>query len=99
MENMPKFTRTIEDFVCAHCGQKVKGNGFTNHCPHCLWSQHVDINPGDRAEKCGGMMEPVAFEGSVKQYYVVQRCQLCGHERRNKLQDGDNLLALVQTVK
>jgi len=99
IENMKKFTKTIEDFVCAHCGKKVKGNGFTNHCPDCLWSKHVDVNPGDRAEECGGMMEPVAFEGSVAQYYVVQRCQVCGHERRNKLKSGDNLLALRQTDK
>ena len=26
----------------------MKGNGYTNHCPKCLWSKHVDINPGDR---------------------------------------------------
>ena len=96
---MSKFTRKVEDFICAHCGQEVKGNGYTNHCPHCLWSKHVDINPGDRSEECGGMMAPVAFEGNIKQYYVVQRCQSCGHERRNKLQDGDNLLALQQTGK
>ncbi|MFA6992594.1 MAG: RNHCP domain-containing protein, partial [Candidatus Gracilibacteria bacterium] len=42
---MPKrFSRTIEDFVCEKCGAKVKGDGYTNHCPKCLWSKHVDIN-------------------------------------------------------
>ncbi|MBU3901416.1 RNHCP domain-containing protein, partial [Patescibacteria group bacterium] len=43
-----KFQRKIEDFVCGHCGPKIKGTGYTDHCPKCLWSQHVDVNPGDR---------------------------------------------------
>ncbi|MFA5023297.1 MAG: RNHCP domain-containing protein, partial [Candidatus Paceibacterota bacterium] len=30
------FKRQIEDFVCEHCGEKVVGNGYTNHCPRCL---------------------------------------------------------------
>jgi Zn finger protein HypA/HybF involved in hydrogenase expression len=48
------FKRTIEDFTCEHCGEQVTGNGFTNHCPQCLWSKHVDIDPGDRLALCGG---------------------------------------------
>ena len=43
------FTRKVEDFTCEHCGREVHGNGYTNHCPHCLHSKHVDVNPGDRA--------------------------------------------------
>ena len=56
------FIRKTEDFVCENCGQEVKGNGYTNHCPRCLYSKHVDINPGDRASDCGGLMKPVAVE-------------------------------------
>jgi hypothetical protein len=53
------FKKTKEDFVCEHCGKPVVGNGYTNHCPECLWSKHVDVNPGDRAATCLGLMEPV----------------------------------------
>ena len=56
------FQKKVEDFVCEHCQTKNQEDGYTNHCPNCLWSRHVDINPGDRAEKCGGMMEPIDFE-------------------------------------
>ena len=49
------FIRKTEDFICEHCGREVRGNGYTNHCPYCLWSKHVDINPGDRAAGCGGL--------------------------------------------
>ena len=57
-----KFQRTIEDFTCEQCNFAVKGNGYTNHCPKCLWSKHVDVNPGDRAATCGGLMEPIGAE-------------------------------------
>ncbi|MEK7061411.1 MAG: RNHCP domain-containing protein, partial [Patescibacteria group bacterium] len=43
------FVKKIEDFVCKVCGTKVKGTGYTNHCPNCLYSLHVDEEvPGDR---------------------------------------------------
>ena len=51
-----RFTRVVEDFTCGQCGAAVTGDGYTNHCPLCLWSRHVDINPGDRAAECGGLM-------------------------------------------
>ena len=93
------FKRTIEDFVCEHCGANVTGSGFTNHCPKCLWSKHVDIDPGDRAERCGGQMEPIGLEGSTPNYRIVHKCKKCGIERRidTAPEDDQNaLLALVQ---
>ena len=87
---MKKFTRTIEDFVCAHCGAAVRGNGYTNHCPQCLWSKHLDIHPGDRAEKCGGMMEPVSVETKGGAHTLTHRCTLCGFSRRQTASPDDN---------
>jgi hypothetical protein len=47
MIGQPKrFQKTVEDFVCEHCGHPVAGNGYTNHCSQCLWSKHVDDNSG-----------------------------------------------------
>ena len=57
-----KFQRTKEDFTCEKCGLVVKGSGYTNHCSRCLWSKHVDVNPGDRQTTCQGFMEPVGVE-------------------------------------
>lgn len=87
---MKKFTRTIEDFTCEHCNMLVKGTGYTNHCPQCLWSKHVDINPGDRAEECGGMMKPVGYQKISNNERVMQQCQKCGFDRPCKLQPEDN---------
>ncbi len=75
-------------FTCAVCGAEVPAlaNGsYRNHCPHCLHSLHVDVNPGDRASDCGGVLEPVAVEHSGKKgWVVVHRCRRCGEVRRNR---------------
>ena len=53
-----------DTFVCKTCGRTVvsngAGSGHRNHCPNCLYSQHLDHEPGDREADCGGSMEPVA---------------------------------------
>ena len=59
---MKKFQKRVEDFCCENCGTEVTGNGYTNHCPKCLYSKHVDINPGDRLNSCGSMMKPTNIE-------------------------------------
>ena len=79
----------------------MSGNGFTNHCPKCLYSLHVDINPGDRAAKdgCGGLMEPSAIEGTQKGYAIVHKCSACGHEKRNKVSMEDSIDAIAAIAK
>ncbi len=57
-----RFQRRIENFTCGNCGAEIVGGGYTDHCPFCLFSKHVDVNPGDRNAKCGGVMKPVAVE-------------------------------------
>lgn len=75
---MKRFTKRIEDFTCAHCGANVSGNGYTNHCPKCLWSRHVDNNPGDRLSNCGGMMRPIAVAPTKDGYIITHKCEKCG---------------------
>lgn len=89
----------MEDFVCEHCGARVKGDGYTNHCPHCLWSKHVDVNPGDRAAFCGGLMEPTSIVGSSPNYSIIHRCLRCRVERKNKIQAGDSVEILLAIAK
>ena len=90
------FTRRPEDFDCLHCGLRVRGDGYTNHCPRCLWSRYVDADsPGDRESTCGGAMEPVGalYEGG--RTIVVQRCQQCGHTWRNRTARNDSRDAVL----
>lgn len=91
-----KFTRNIENFDCEHCGARVLGNGCTNHCPQCLWSKHVDLNPGDRANVCRGAMEPIgAVIKPVGNSIIVQRCQRCGMRRQNRVDRADDMSVVI----
>ncbi len=89
------FTKRVENFTCEECGTSVIGSGYTNHCPHCLWSKHVDINPGDRAADCGGMMKPVGLEGASPDYRIVHRCERCDLTRLNVVAEGDDTQAVL----
>lgn len=91
-----KFQRQVEDFVCENCGHEVEGSGYTNHCPFCLWSKHVDVSPGDRAEPCQGMMEPIEVETKGGAYRILFRCTLCSEERWNKAEKNDDFEVILQ---
>jgi hypothetical protein len=93
------FSKRVEDFACEHCGLQVQGNGYTNHCPRCLWSKHVDISPGDRAANCGGLMPPVGLQSTAGAYRILHRCEACGAEKWNQADpedDFEQVLALAQ---
>lgn len=103
-----RFSKNDAHFICGHCGAQVEPLGYTsrNHCPFCLWSLHADINPGDRASDCGGLMEPVsALPDPKKGYIIVHRCTVCGALRRNKaaheapVQPDDIRLIIALTAK
>ena len=82
-----RFSKNDNGFTCAHCGREVKPLGYSsrNHCPFCLWSLHVDVNPGDRANECGGAMEPIGVETDPRKGYIIlHRCTKCGEVRRNR---------------
>ena len=82
-----RFTKNDSSFICENCGKEVKPLGYSsrNHCPFCLWSLHLDVNPGDRASLCGGKMEPVRVETDPRKgYIIVHRCTACGEIKRNR---------------
>ena len=90
-----KFKKTKEDFICQHCGFKVRGSGYTNHCPNCLWSKHVDINPGDRLAECQGLMKPIEIELKDGQYYILHQCVKCGYTKKNKVAKNVNSFFII----
>ncbi len=94
-----KFQRNEENFVCKKCGVGVSGDGYTNHCPNCLWSKHVDKNPGDRLEMCGGMMEPISIEKKGDEWVLTQKCEKCGFERKSKTREEDNFEKIIEISK
>ncbi len=94
-----KFIKKVEDFICDHCRASVTGNGFTNHCPKCLWSRHVDIFPGDRKSPCLGMMKLLSVEKEKNNYILTHECVKCGYMKRNKMSVEDDFDVAIKAVK
>ena len=89
-----------ESFTCKVCGRLVTpegaGSDHRNHCPNCLASLHVDLEPGDRASDCGGIMEPVAVWVRGKgEWAVIHRCRRCGSFSSNRVAADDNPMKLM----
>lgn len=90
--------RTIR---CGHCGfdfpPTAPGTRHRNHCPVCLWSQHLDAEtPGDRAADCGGLMEPIAVAPRPDgEWTLVHRCLRCRDLCRNRIAGDDDPIALM----
>lgn len=96
---MRKFQKNKEDFTCEHCGQEVKGTGYTNHCPRCLYSKHVDIHPGDREAKCGGLMSVTDIDYKKGKYIFIHTCRTCGYKKKNQQTDNDSLEEILRISK
>ncbi len=92
-----KFSSCKENFVCDNCGKEIIGNGFTNHCPFCLYSKHIDINPGDRMNKCLGLMKPISVElkGGGSVYTIVYKCLKCGVLKKNRSAKNDSFQTIL----
>lgn len=78
----------------------LTNGSYRNHCPACLCSKHVDIDPGDRASTCRGMMRPERVEHrGGKGLVLVHRCVVCGFVRPNRIADdpvqGDDIDAII----
>lgn len=94
-----KFKKTKEDFICEHCGEKVLGSGYTNHCPICLWSKHVDNNPGDRANQCQGLMKPLGLIIKGKETVIIQACVKCKKIAKIRASKNDNQEEITKLSK
>lgn len=98
MGGRKKFKKVVEDFICLNCEEQVMGNGYTNHCPCCLYSRHVDQNnPGDRASECGGLMKPVGLKlKSGNPEKILFCCMECQKEIWNKVAKNDDFNMLKE---
>lgn len=82
-----RFSKNDSGFICEFCGREVLplGSSSRDHCPFCLRSKHVDINPGDRSNLCGGIMDPVRAEPDAKHgFVIIYKCSKCGEIHRNR---------------
>ena len=95
---MKKFTMIDEKFICENCGHIVDKLNYTarDHCPNCLWSKHVDINPGDRLNECNGLMKPIGIEKYKNTYKIIYKCTKCNQIHKNIMADDDNYDLIIK---
>ena len=96
-----RFSKNDEGFICEHCGAKVSKLEYTSrdHCNKCLYSLHIDINPGDRQNLCGGLLVPIDVEIDRKKgYVIVYKCKKCGQVHRNRAAQDDNFEAILSLM-
>jgi hypothetical protein len=97
MAGKKHFLKVKEDFVCNNCSEKVEGSGYTNHCPNCLYSRHVDERiPGDRVSKCCGLMKPVGVDKKGDEFIIIHGCVKCGKRMKNKAAEEDNFEKIME---
>lgn len=95
---MKLFTRNDESFVCEQCQKKVEKLNYTSrdHCPYCLYSKHVDIMPGDRLNKCQGLLKPISIEKFKNTFKIVYQCEKCGQEHKNIIANDDDMKKIIE---
>ena len=95
---MKRFNELDEGFICEHCKKEVSPLGYTSrdHCPHCLYSKHVDINPGDRENPCKGLLKPIEIEKFKDTYKIVYKCEKCKKEHKNIIAKDDDMSEIIK---
>ena len=89
-----------DSFTCKVCGRPGvsagAGTDHRNHCPNCLSSLHVDIEPVDRESDCGGIMDPIAvWTRKNGEWAIIHRCRRCGKLSSNRIAADDNPMKLI----
>lgn len=95
---MKQFVKRDEKFICEHCNKEVEALNYTtrDHCPYCLYSKHVDINPGDRANNCKGLLKPIGIEKYKDTFKIIYQCELCGEKHKNIIAKDDDMDKIIE---
>ena len=95
---MKRFTMRDEEFICENCNNLVQPLGYTarDHCPICLYSKHVDILPGDRANSCKGLLKPIGIEKYKNTYKINYKCESCHQHHKNIMAKDDDMDLIIK---
>jgi hypothetical protein len=94
-----RFSKNDAGFVCVNCGELVAPllTSSRDHCTKCLCSVHCDINPGDRANTCMGIMFPIGIERDGKKGIIIKyHCDTCNEYHQCKAAPDDNYDEIVR---
>lgn len=103
-------------FTCINCGKWTNVNKYNdtvnkNHCPHCLWSKHVDDNiAGDRMSSCNSGMKPIGLtikKPRVDKYgvevkgevMIIHECTKCEKISINRILGEDSQTEIMNVFE
>jgi hypothetical protein len=109
---MKVIKKTIK---CKNCHKDIFlhgniGTKHRNHCPYCLFSNHLDTNIGDRKSNCFGLMKPIGLtfkkEGFNKyggerqgELMMIHKCEKCEKISINRIAGDDNPDSIMKLYK
>ena len=95
---MKLFLKNDNFFICEHCKKEVLPLKYTSrdHCNYCLYSKHVDINPGDRLNDCNGLLKPIGIEKFKDTYKIIYKCEKCNKIHKNIMANDDNMDLIIE---
>ena len=95
-----KFKMIDKNFICENYGTEVHKLGYTarDNWPKCLFSKHVDINPGDRSSSCSGLLKTIGVEKYKKGYKIIYKCNKCGCIKKNIMANDDNIDLIIDIM-
>ena len=98
---MKQFSKKDEEFICEKCGKKIEKLNYTtrDHCNNCLYSKHVDINPGDRQNNCKGLLKPIGIEKFKNTYKIIYKSEKCNKIHKNIMANDDNMDLIIELSK
>ena len=99
--HLKNFKKNDQGFICENCGKSVEVLGYTSrdHCPYCLYSKHVDINPGDRLNTCKGLLIPIDVEKFKDTYKIIYKCEKCNEIHKNIMAIDDDVQKIIEISK
>lgn len=95
------FKMINETFICENCKNNIEIHpqwSARNHCPHCLYSKHLDKDfPWDRLSECKWLMKPIDIDYKKNKWNMIKhRCVICQKEILNKVAPDDNFIKFIQ---
>lgn len=95
---MKKFIKNNQSFTCVNCKLEVPAHPSSSrdHCIHCLHGLHVDVNPGDRQNKCKGILKPIGIKNKNGKRQIVYKCKKCQNQVFCIAAEDDNFDEIIK---
>ena len=87
---MKRFNMIDEEFICENCGNTISKLKYTAR-DHCM--------PGDRQNKCLGLLKPIGIEKFKNTYKIIYKCTKCNQIHKNIMANDDNFDLIIELSK